>query len=47
LKILRGAVVKWLTQLFAEQPFVGSNPIRASVFAKLWIPLKAAIAYGY
>ena len=22
--------MKWLTQLFAEQPFVGSNPIRAS-----------------
>lgn len=30
--VLRGAVVKWLTQLFAEQPFVGSNPIRASIF---------------
>ena len=28
-----GAVAKWLTQLFAKQIFVGSNPIRASIMA--------------
>ena len=27
-----GGVVKRLTQLFAEQPFAGSNPVRASQY---------------
>ena len=26
-------MVKWLTQLFAKQPFAGSNPTRASTGA--------------